>query len=443
MRLDREKKYSDINYYYIILISIMMFGYTIRSSIFDGIIGYINIISYLCMAIILFKHYKNIDKSIFIVIFIMLYIISIDIATNSKIDSIARSLIAFVLPLAFLCIDHNRIIKNKEEFIIKFLKIFNALVIILFIYMLIDGLSGCYLTKIMSNVFDNLKDYVPKNTGFLKYRSKSFLGHQLYTKHFILMFYLLNMIYFVITSKSVMNIGLIHIISVLSILMSGSKTALVVLFILVLFFNIRGPSKYRKMGILIIAVIIMYFMGLFDYIINRFMTTSLTTGRSVGWRIVSEGLPNVKIFSGQGENLFKMIENKFTDTQITAAFEYPIRILSFRYGILVTSLIMYLSYFKSLFKFLKDRCIIIVICFLLVIGETNTFNQLVFNPDFMILIVLWNIVFMCMFEIWKDYKDNNYINDYKDDKISLKEYIKKLKILFNKNLNRIKTISDK
>ena len=167
----------------------------------------------------------------------MILIIGVDIATKSKLDSMIRSLIAFVIPISFLCIDHNKIIKDKEQFIIRFIKIFNVLILTVFIYMLIDSITGCYLTKSLGSVFENFQQYIPKNTGFLKYRSSSYLGHQLYTKHFMLMFYTLNMLYFTVTSKKLLNIGLVHVISILSILMSGSKTALVALFILILLFK--------------------------------------------------------------------------------------------------------------------------------------------------------------------------------------------------------------
>ena len=45
----RERRISndDQNYYYLMLVSIMLFGYTIRSSVFDGVIGYLNTINIL------------------------------------------------------------------------------------------------------------------------------------------------------------------------------------------------------------------------------------------------------------------------------------------------------------------------------------------------------------------------------------------------------------
>lgn len=400
MKIKVEKSY--VNCYYAILLGVLFFGYTIRSSIINGVFGYMNIIFYICMSIILLRWIKYINYNLIIVLAIFLMIVYIDTITYSRIDQIIISIVTFVLPLLLFCVDYKRIVKNKELFIIKSIKILNFSVIITFFYIILDMITGAILTKSMSIIFSNLVEYIPTNTAFLQFRSASYLGHELYTKHFFIMFYILNMIYYLIMSKSIINIITVHIISVVGIALSGSKLAILVLLFLIVYFNFKGRNKFIKFVLIFIGLLIINSLGLFDLIINRFKTTTLTTGRSLAWKLVFESLPKIKLIGGSGEYLISNLMQKFTQIQVTAAFEYPFKIWLYRYGLIPTILILYQMYIKSLYKFIKGRNMIFSISFLVMIVETSTFNQLVYNPDFCIVIIIWNILLNCMYDLYRE-----------------------------------------
>ena len=48
-----------------------------------------------------------------------------------------------------------------------------------------------------------------------------------------------------------------------------------------------------------------------------------------------------------------------------------------------------------------------IISFSLLIVETSVFNQLVYNPDLFILIILWNIILNCMFDLYRKIGEEN------------------------------------
>lgn len=409
MKIKVEKSY--VNCYYIMLLSTLLFGYTIRSSIINGIFGYINIIFYICMLMILLKWIKYINYNLIVVVAILLSIIYVDITTYSSIDRIINSIITFVLPMLLFSIDYKRIVKNKELFITKCIKILNFFIIIIFLYMIIDMMTGATLTKNSSKIFPKLIEYIPSNTGFLQFRSTSYLGHELYTKHFFIMYYILNMIYYLVTSKSLMNIIIVHVISIIAIALSGSKLAILVLLFLIVYFNFKGKNKFIKFILIFIGLLIMNSLGIFDFVINRFKTTTLTTGRGLAWDIVSGSLPEIKLIGGSGENLTSNLMKYFTQIQVTAAFEYPFKILLYRYGLIPTILILYELYGKTFYKFLKGKNMIFIISFFVMIVETSVFNQLIYNPDFCIVIIIWNILLNCLYDLNHErriIKENNY-----------------------------------
>lgn len=409
MKIKVEKSY--VNCYYAILLSTLLFGYTMRSSIINGVFGYVNIISYTCMSIILLRWIKYINYNFIVVIAISLMIIYVDIITYSRADKIIHSMVTFVLPLLLFSVDYKRIVKNKELFIVKLIKILNFFIVITFFYMIIDMITGAILTKSLSIIFPKLVDYIPINTGFLQFRSASYLGHELYTKHFFIMFYILNMIYYLTMSKSIMNIIAVHVISIIGIALSGSKLAILALLFLIVYFNFKGRNRFIKFVLIFIGLLIINSLGLFDFVINRFKTTTLTTGRSLAWDLVFESLPEIKLIGGSGESLNANLMKQFTQIQVTAAFEYPFRVWLYRYGFIPTILILYQLYIKLFCKFIKGKNMIFIISFFVVIVETSAFNQLVYNPDFCILLIMWNILLDCMYNLCEEKKfigNSNY-----------------------------------
>lgn len=409
MKIKVEKSY--VNCYYIILLSILLFGYTMRSSLISGVFGYINIMFYACMFLILLKWIKCINYNSFVVAAIFLLILYVDIVTHSNFNQIVTSMVTFVFPLLLFCVNYNKIIKNKELFIVKSIKILNFFIVITFIYIIIDMITGATLTRSLATIFPKLAEYIPVNTGFLQFRSVSYLGHELYTKHFFIVFYILNMIYYSINTKSIMNIVAVHFISIVGVALSGSKIAILVLLFLMIYFNFKGKNKFIKLLLIFIGLLIMNSLGIFDFVINRFKTTTLTTGRSLAWNIISPSLPNIKLIGGSGENLTANLMNRFTQTQVTAAFEYPFRMWLYRYGLIPTILILYQLYIKSVYKFLKGKNLIFIVSFSVIIVETSTFNQLVYNPDFCIAVIMWNIILNCMYDLYQEKKftgENSY-----------------------------------
>ena len=274
MKIKIEKSYA--NCYYIMLLSIFITGYTLRSSILPGVFGYINFAFYISMFIILMRWIKYFNiRHIMIISAIFGGILYVDIMTGSNIYKSINSIFGFVLPLLLFCINYKRVIIDEELFITKCIKIVNFFTIVIFIYIVIDMVTNCLLTRTLSIIFPKLVEYIPKDTGFLKFRSASYLGHELYTKHFILMFYILNMLYHAIKLKYLMNPIIIHIIVMIGMVFSGSKIGILIVLFLILYFNFKNRNRIINITLIFLGLLILGYLGLFDYIINRFTTTTL------------------------------------------------------------------------------------------------------------------------------------------------------------------------
>lgn len=411
MKIKIEKSY--VNCYYIMLISIFSMGYITRSSILPGAIGYVNIIFYICMSIILMRWIRCINRNIIVVSIIFGIVLCIDLSTTLDIYKSITSLLGFVLPLLLFCIDYKKIIMDKEKFVVKCIKIINFFAIIVFVYMIVDLFSSSALTKSLSTFFFKLESIIPKRTGFLQFRAGSYLGHALYTKHFILMFYILNMIYYIITSKYLMNIIVVHIISMVGIALTGSKLGIMAILFLILYYNSKNKNRIINFAIIFLGLLILGYLGVFDIVINRFMTTTFTTNRVAAGELVSSALPGIKLVGGFGVNLSDYLLKRFNSSEVTAAMEYPFKIWVYRYGLIATALILYEIYISTLYRFVKSRNVIFIISFLIIIAETSAFNQLVYNPDLFILIILWNIILNNMLDLYEEQiieKENEIYN---------------------------------
>lgn len=400
MKIKIEKSY--VNCYYIMLLSIFMMGYVLRSSILPGAIGYTNIIFYVCMSIILMRWVRCINKNIIVVAIIFGIVLCVDLSKTSDIYKSITSLVGFVLPLLLFCVDYSKIIEDKEKFIVKCIKIINFFAIVVFIYIILDLFSTSALTKSLSTVFLKLESIIPKRTGYLQFRAGSYLGHALYTKHFILMFYILNMLYYITTSKYLMNIIVVHIISIIGIALTGSKLGIMMILFLTLYYNSKNKYMIINFALIFLGVLILGYLGVFDIVINRFMTTTLTTNRTAAGELVSSVLPSIKLVGGMGADLSDYLLKRFNSSEVTAAMEYPFKIWAYRYGLIATALILFEIYIHTLYRFIKSKNMTFIISFLIIIAETSAFNQLVYNPDLFILIILWNIILNNILDLYEE-----------------------------------------
>lgn len=399
----RLKRTLD-KYYYIMLFSIFVFGSAIRKSFFSGALGTGNIVFLICELLILVNAVKA--KKVFwqgwvpgiVLIAMILYI---DHEASSDALSIARSVIYIILPSFLLEADVLSKIEAKE-FLRTMIKILNFFVILIVCMMLADQLTGCAVTRGIAVLFSGVLSYLPSSYGFLQFRSISYLGHELYNMHFILMFYILNMLYSYELKETLVSKKALHAAAILGAVFTQSKMGVIVLFAAIIFFNYNSKKRWLNIFFLICGMGILYYVGLFHSIIGRFANTSLTTGRFRWLTYLTDyyGL-NLKLFGGYGENLTSYFSSRLSSSHsenwvrviVTAAFDSPIAIVAYQYGILPCILWLIQVFGSTAIKVFQSKSKAIVLCFALMFAQIMTFNQLIYNPDLMCSVIIWNVVF--------------------------------------------------
>ena len=381
------------------VISVYVVSYYIREGLLNNFATF-NFIFIFSLFLYIIFNFKSINFKLFIwITFIIIYIIFIDIAENkNSIESIFRSLSMYIIPMYLLTINIEK--KSIKEIMSSVLSLINIFTIVIFIIGIIDPFLRYKIMNFLgSYLLSGLKNLIYENTILNEYRYTSYMGHALFTKELFIYFYLLNIIYFKKFKKTKLNITLVTFISLIGILLTGSKTGTVLILICILFTNYK-KSKFINFIIGSLILVGSYLAGFFNTVMYRLNNETLTSGRyQAGEMLNNLSIIKVKIFSGYGEYVDRKISCFLGDNWTTAALEYPYKILFFKYGLLCTLFIFYTVFIFPIVEFIKNKEYYILFAFLIKVIDINTYNGIIFKPDNMILFLIFTIMLinLCRF----------------------------------------------
>lgn len=373
-------------------LSVYLFSLDLRKTLI-GKLADINIIFLVLLIIYMYLHRKRINLIKFIYItFIYLYIFLIDYFQNgNSIITIIRSTFMTIVPLYILCVN----IKENEikSILKKSLEVINIFTIIIFFIGILDPLLNFKIMKFFSlYLVPSLAWTININTNLISYRYTSYMGHALFTKELFIYFYLLNMVYYKKMHESLININIIKIISIIGVLLTGSKVGIVLIIISLIFSADRGKKLKNTLGVVII-IIAAYFMGLFKTLVYRLANESLTTGRYAATVYMKQNnFIKYHIFTGYGEYVDRILGIVANGTIVTALLEYPVRIIFLKYGILCGLLMIFIIFIYPILYFAKKKEWYILFAFLIKVVDINTYNGLIFKGDNMILFMLFTVL---------------------------------------------------
>lgn len=368
----------------LLFFSLFIFSFQVRGIVLKGNAKNFNIIATISIIYILIRTLKNTNKyMILIVITCILNVLISQIYNNKAIIENIVVISCIILPL-FLVISNinNEVIVQIFD---KYIKVFNVIIIIMIVIGIIDNLTANSLGKIIASIInDSIYYELVSNPTYNRYYS--FMGHPLYNTQLFLMFYLINLIsnkYF----KKGMNMNYVIVLTIIGLSLTASKTGIILLGVTLLF---TSPLKNKWIYYTYICVflIILFKLGVFDTVLDRFTYGTLTSGRNEVWEIIKNNnfIP-FKFLNGYGSGYNNQI-NYFVQTG-SAAYEYPIRLFALEYGILNT-LLIYLTIFVYPFLcLLKNRHYIILMAFLIVFVDVNTYNGIGLGMDIMLMFCVY------------------------------------------------------
>lgn len=367
-----------------LIVSIFLFNETLRMLMLNKLLSnqtsiwMINILFLISSSLLLITYYnkRNFDNKILFTILILMGLLFMN-TIFGRISIISFILFSITYMIPFLLISIK--IDNIQNLVKVFLKIFNIIIIILTLYGAVDYFTDGSLQVYMANnwAYGEFQELIYSEHGVI-YRMYSFLGHPLSNANLYLIFFVINKVYNRYFEKIYNDYGLL-LITASGLVLSGSKTALVLASFLFIFCNGIKKRKYLYYGLMIIVLIALFNTSIFqNNLLKRFQYgieyNNITSGRNdVVQEVVRLGIkPNFIICGGIDYS------RKITISAMTGAenFEYPLLMLSYDYGVFEAILMYYIIFIYPSIIFIKNKNYYILINYLVVFLYVNTNNGL-------------------------------------------------------------------
>lgn len=367
---------------YLLFIGTFFYPMLLRSSILPPRFSQINPFFLLAEVLIICKFANSKKKISIIFMAFLILIMSIIIICSEKGMSMAYIVkCLFIYSIPIVLIPYTYYWKFDQNLIKKLIKIMNIIVFIMVAVGLFNKIMGGIITeraKQFLNIADNFD------------RMWSIYGHPLYNAALILIYYSINYIankYGVIKIKYTV----LFFTTLLGLLLSASRSALVVFAILSLIHNYKRFNR-MMLGVIIIALV--YVFGGFNLIIERFSQSSLTNYRIETWEMVSTAsyFHGFNAITGYGSNYLDTLKNYFA--YVSMAFEFPLLAFFLYYGYVYTFLFYVFTLLIPIVILIRNKDYDILVCYVGVSAYMNTFNGITILSD--ICMQYLAFAFMCL-----------------------------------------------
>lgn len=377
---------------------------TVRTLITSSYVLQINLVSYCGLVFLLLRAFNGreavIRRDIFTTIILAAIFFGVLDHLLQKYGSqiMIMCLSYFIFPF-FLLLCDIRNEEMKKRIILLWYRYLSIAAHIVFFSMLIDAFTGHAASKTLYDIFQIPSMLQMINEG----RSVTLYGHSLTSKTITMLYYLMSVTLNETGLKKTKTMWSMFVCS-FCVLMAGSKGGVLLLLIAVLIINFR----YRRIRYLLLSVVVVYVLflaGLFDTVLERFLTSAtLTTGRlSAIEAVLSNRNYRFYVFHG-------MTGISTTDYTLQGFGEISIFAWAYRHGILNAVLRTITLYMLPALIILRGKKPRLFIMFLLMIMEFNTSNYISSTGDglFVYIIMLW--VFLMINSI-HEISDNELRNE--------------------------------
>lgn len=290
------------------------------------------------------------------------------------------------MSLLVLIVDNNALSLEKNE-IKKLIQTYNKFVYLIFIIYLVDLLTGSLIMRTLAdNWLTCIANWVPRGKSLFTSRYASYLGHYLFTDVIYVGYYILNAFYKHSFFDEIETPIIMHIVAVIGVISTGSKTGLLILSVLLIVFNIK---KIKYMIALIAGAFALYFAGFFNILLGRLSTEEFSTGRFGAWQTLFDmKVLKFNLFYGIGDGFFEYI-HRFVDFGTAGiATEFPILCLLFKVGVI--GFIAYIALMLLIpgYELLKKKNLYGAVCIGAYFFLIATYNGLTAYPDTQIVYII-------------------------------------------------------
>lgn len=283
-------------------------------------------------------------------------------------------IIALFIPVYFIFIRlSDSVIKRWMPWFVLGI---NVILVIMAVHGAIDMTCNKCINKWLAQIFSHCQYFAAyaKGKGEDTRRFMSMFGTQLHTAYIANVFFTINTIARQKKIRFSMPVLLNALPTAIVLAFTGSKAAFLV------FAGIFVLSVYNNWKLILGGVAggaILYFIGVFDVLIERFIKKGISTKRFehlYNYFTTSEYLP--KFWVGYGDPEFGNTFKHFP-----AAFEFPVIMGAFNYGTIFSILFLCTPAVYIIIRLWKKKCIPYLLMWLLLYADTNTYSQLIQGLD--------------------------------------------------------------
>ena len=390
----------------VLLISLFVFSQELRSIL--GPKNYtVNILGTISIFVLLIKNLKAINKKklAFLYITMIMYIFSSAFYENNLMKIFTGSIIV-VFPLILTIIEVNKDI--LRDIFKQTIIILNLIVISITIIGVLEIVFNLNINSNFSPFFSSrLQEQIFSNSVSENKRLYSFMGHPLFNTELYLLFFVLNILFSKYFKEKPCPIWVL-ITAVIGVAFTASKSGFVLLSFIIIFL-FKYNNRIKKVTIAISSIIIAFYSGLFDNLISRFFSGSLTSGRNEMWfKIRESNIFPIKFFTGYGRGFTFQI-NSYMEWA-SAAFEYPLRMFSLELGVIMTIMIYIFIMVIPIITLVKRKQYYLLYSYLVIFIDVNTFNGLSTSGDKMIIFCLFIFLVLNLSNYIREIDGNNEKN---------------------------------
>ena len=380
--------------YLIMMAGVLLLGYYVRMCFLPDKIAKINILTTFS-AVVLFLnsacHRKHLKKNVFFMVMLstisFLYI-GTQMHNHRSVMNTLLYLVNLIMPLVIISLDVKP--RSAKKIFYMFVVMMDCLVLLMAFMLLIDVITHNKAISAFTHLTgdSNMIIFSNPNTG----RKASIMGHYLPTAEVYIIYYVIH--YYARHRFKVMYIVSMFI-SLIGISMAASKGGIILIIGLILVFNIKN---FKVMLTSMTTLGIAYASGLFTAVINRFVSSDLTSGRSEMWEYLNKIYDDLTpLVYGHGSESTHWLNQKHE--WASAAFEYPFRAFSYEYGVIFTVLFYILAFVYPCVRLLKEKRFDHLIGLVAVFTYCNTYNGWVLGYDYMFLYCIFTFVVLNLNEM--------------------------------------------
>lgn len=374
---------------FFILSSIFLFGNQIRYGL-SPVLYQVNVIYIVVLLMLFVKYGKCLQTKDFLLwIALTMQMLIVNLMNDCTGSEIFRNFMIMYLPLLLLMFDFSSIIKDRDKSVRKLIKIYNFFVYVqLVIYFADTVLGGTVIKWFASHLTPKISQYlVNRDFGLFTYRFTSYLGQSLFVSEVFVIFLLLNLFYNKKSKEILCNRYFIYAVSILGVLIAGSRTGTFLVAAVITVDLLFEKRKALSIIVVMCLFILIQYLGVFDVLLGRMSAVSLTAGRNEAWELLKKAnVLNIHLFYGTGMRTHDLWTQIIGSSRASNAFEYPVRTLIYRIGLLPMLGWCYIMFFKPLKTLIRTGGGILFLAVLII--EVNTFNGISEVSDLVLLYAL-------------------------------------------------------